>query len=160
MEEQSLIPVAEFLAQARRRGVNLSLRALRLYYSPRYELLDPPVFKKGGGHIAYMPQGDVDLLEVVFKLNRGYGITLTQIKKLLDFVPDKYYPLIKAGCIPPVVFEKLLNAKFDQKIFSGMSKDKITDAHILACGESLIHWAKHGGAELLGQALNTAPTRG
>ncbi len=83
---EKFLSLDAFLGAARAAGVDVTRRALQFYYSPRVQLLPPPVYR--GGHVAYFDCWQVHRLKAIKTLQSRYCLPLSVIRELLDAVSD------------------------------------------------------------------------
>ena len=102
-----LLSLDAFLEAARAAGVDVTRRALQFYYSPRVQLLPPPVYR--GGHVAYFDRGQVHRLKAIKTLQARYCLPLSVIRELLDAVSDADIRTLAEGRVAPLSTQIVLH---------------------------------------------------
>ncbi len=102
-----LLSLDAFLRAARGAGIDLTRRALQYYYSPRLQLLPPPVYR--GGHVAYFEQRHLHRLKAIKSLQSRYRLPLGAIRELLDAVSDADIRTLAEGRAAPLCAQIVLH---------------------------------------------------
>ncbi len=104
---EKFLSLDAFLGAARAAGIDVTRRALQFYYSPRVQLLPPPVYR--GGHVAYFDCWQVHRLKAIKTLQSRYCLPLSVIRELLDAVSDDDIRTLAEGRVAPLSTQIVLH---------------------------------------------------
>lgn len=107
LPEGEFLPLDDFLRAARAAGVEVTRRALQFYYSPRVQLLPPPVYR--GGHVAHFDRRYLRRLKAIKTLQTRYALSLQDIRELLAAVKDEDIRILAEGRIHPLAAQIVLH---------------------------------------------------